>query len=94
LDKMDELGIQSTVRATALEVRENGVLVRDGEGMEKTIPADTVVNCLGMKARRAEVQMLREAAGDIPVFEIGDCVRAAKVGEAVQEGYTAALSII
>ena len=35
-----------------------------------------------------------EAAGDIPVFEIGDCVRAAKVGEAVQEGYTAALSIV
>jgi glycine/D-amino acid oxidase-like deaminating enzyme len=43
--------------ATALEVRENGVRVRDGEGMEKIIPADTVVNCLGMKARRAEVQM-------------------------------------
>lgn len=93
LDKMDEFGIRSMVDTTALEVLEKGVRVRDGEGVEKIIPADTVVNCLGMKARRDVVQALREAAGNIPVFEIGDCVRAAKVGEAVQEGYTAALSI-
>ena len=45
-------------------------------------------------AANQEVKKLREAAGNITVFEIGDCVRAAKVGEAVQEGYRAAMSIV
>jgi len=31
---------------------------------------------------------------ELQVSEIGDCVRAASVGEAIQEGYIAAMSII
>ena len=34
------------------------------------------------------------AAKDVPVYEIGDCVRAAKVYEAMKEGYLAAMSIV
>ena len=47
-----------------------------------------------MKSKTEEVKEPREAAGNIQVFEIGDCVRAARVGEAIQEGYMAAMSII
>lgn len=54
-------------------------------GKEGSIPADTVVLAQGMKAGTYEVQSLREAAGFIHVFEIGDCIRVAKVGEAVQK---------
>jgi pyruvate/2-oxoglutarate dehydrogenase complex dihydrolipoamide dehydrogenase (E3) component len=93
LDHMDEAGVRSLVNTKCREIREDGVLVEDASGKEAFIPADTVVIALGMKARTGEVRKLREAGGDIPVFEIGDCVRAARVGEAVQEGYTAAMSI-
>ena len=93
LDQMDEMGIRSMVKTICKEIKENGVLVEDELGREDFIPANTVVLALGMKARTDEVKKLCEAAGDLPVFEIGDCVRAAKVGEAVQEGYTAAMSI-
>lgn len=94
LDRMDEVGVTSLVKTTCKEIKDNGILAVNGEGREVFIPADTVVLALGMKARTEETRKLREAAGSIPVFEIGDCVRAAKVGEAVQEGYTAAMSIV
>jgi len=94
LDQMDKVGITAMANTKCKEFREDGVLVEDKDGNEKFIPADTVVYGFGMKAKREEVKALREAAGDIPVFEIGDCVRSAKVGEAVQEGYTAAMSIV
>jgi hypothetical protein len=37
---------------------------------------------------------LRAAAGGVPVYEIGDCVRAAKVVDATEEGFMAAMKII
>ena len=38
--------------------------------------------------------MIRETMGDIPVYTVGDCVRASKVYEAGREGFTAAMSIL
>jgi len=94
LDRMDQVGIRSLVRTTCKEIQANGVVVEDDEGNEAFLPSDTVVIGLGFKSRSEATQQLRAAAGTIPVFEIGDCVRPAKVGEAVQEGYTAAMSIV
>ena len=94
LDRMDQVGIRSLVRTTCKEIQANGVVVEDDEGNEAFLPSDTVVIGLGFKSRSEAAQQLRAAAGTIPVFEIGDCVRPAKVGEAVQEGYTAAMSIV
>jgi 2,4-dienoyl-CoA reductase-like NADH-dependent reductase (Old Yellow Enzyme family)/thioredoxin reductase len=94
LDHMDKIGIKSMVNTKCKEIRVDGVLVEDAHGNETFIAADTVVFGLGMKAKRDNVKELREAVADISVFEVGDCVRSARVGEAVQEGYTAALSII
>jgi len=94
LDRMDEVGIRSLVSTRCKEIKADGVVVEDAEGKESFIPADTVVIGLGFRARREEAKALREAAGEIPVFEIGDCLKAAKVGEAIQQGYTAAMSIV
>ena len=60
------------------------------------LPADTVVCALGMRANRKETDSLREAAKtrDLPVYEIGGCVRAVKVYEAVHEGYLAGMTIL
>jgi thioredoxin reductase len=94
LDEMDRLGIKSMVNTKCKEIKENGVLAEDQKGGEIFLEADTVVYGLGMKARRDEVEGLKAAAGNVPVFEIGDCHHVAKVGEAVAEGYTAAMKIV
>jgi hypothetical protein len=37
---------------------------------------------------------LHSAAGGIPVLEVGDCVLARKISEAVKEGFMAAMGIL
>jgi pyruvate/2-oxoglutarate dehydrogenase complex dihydrolipoamide dehydrogenase (E3) component len=90
MDKM--LSYKTQLKVTAIE--KNGVKAVDSEGKEAFIPADTVVYALGMKANRKETEALHAAAGDTPVYEIGDCVRAAKVYDAIKEGYLAAMAIL
>jgi len=77
-------------------IAKNGVTTADAEGKEEFLPADTVVYALGMKSNRKPTEALAEAAkcANIPVHEIGDCIRPAKVFEAVQEGYLAAMSVL
>ena len=77
-----------------VSIARNGVKTVDAEGKEEFISADTVVYALGMRARRKETEALRAAAKDVQVYEVGDCVRAAKVYDAVREGYLAAMSIL
>jgi NADH dehydrogenase FAD-containing subunit len=77
-------------------IAKNGVKAVDKEGKEEFLAADTVVYALGMKANRKQTEDLRNAAAaaGIPVHEIGDCVRSAKVFEAVQEAYLAAMAVL
>jgi 2,4-dienoyl-CoA reductase-like NADH-dependent reductase (Old Yellow Enzyme family)/thioredoxin reductase len=91
--EMDKMLIYRT-GLKVVSIAENGVNTVDREGKEEFIPADTVVYALGMRANRKETESLHAAVKDVPVFEIGDCVRAAKVYEAVKEGYLAAMSIL
>jgi pyruvate/2-oxoglutarate dehydrogenase complex dihydrolipoamide dehydrogenase (E3) component len=91
--EMDQLlSYKTDLKVTAIE--KNGIKAVDKDGKEAFVEADTVVYALGMKANREVTEALRAAAGDTPVYEIGDCVRAAKVYEAVKEGYLAAMAIL
>jgi pyruvate/2-oxoglutarate dehydrogenase complex dihydrolipoamide dehydrogenase (E3) component len=94
LDSMAADGVASMVDSTVREIRPDGVLVVDAEGAETSLPADTVVVGLGSRSRQDVVAQLSEAAGDIPVFVIGDARQAARVGEAIQHGYSAAMAIL
>lgn len=91
LHEMESL-VTTVCGARCTEITGEGVRAVDGEGNERFFPADTVMFALGMKARRADADALKAAAG-VPVHEIGDCVRPAKVYEAMREGYTAALEL-
>jgi 2,4-dienoyl-CoA reductase-like NADH-dependent reductase (Old Yellow Enzyme family)/thioredoxin reductase len=93
-DCIDELAIPYLLNTKCKEIRKDGVVVEDAAGKTQVVPADTVIYALGMKSRKAATQALREAAGAIQVFEVGDCESVAKVGKAIAEGYTAALSIV
>ena len=74
------------------EVTDMGVKAVDKDGNVHEFAADTVLYAAGMTARRADVEALK-AAVSVPVHEIGDCVRAAKIYEAVREGFTIALTL-
>jgi 2,4-dienoyl-CoA reductase-like NADH-dependent reductase (Old Yellow Enzyme family)/thioredoxin reductase len=84
-----------TVRTEAkcIEITPHGIKIENAAKKTEVIPGDTVVCSLGMSAKRAEVEKLRAAAGKAAVFEVGDCVRGAKVFEAVSEGFMAAMKI-
>jgi 2,4-dienoyl-CoA reductase-like NADH-dependent reductase (Old Yellow Enzyme family)/NADPH-dependent 2,4-dienoyl-CoA reductase/sulfur reductase-like enzyme len=92
MDKM--LSYRTGLKVTS--IAKNGVKTVDGEGKEEFLPADTVVYALGMRANRKETEALRNVAKvrNLPVYEIGDCVRAAKVYDAIREGYLAAMAIL
>jgi 2,4-dienoyl-CoA reductase-like NADH-dependent reductase (Old Yellow Enzyme family)/thioredoxin reductase len=92
---MNELAKMLTVRtgSKCTEILRDGVTVVDKDGGEEFLAADTVVYAVGMEARRQKAEDLRAAAGNTPVYEIGDCVCAAKVYDAVRQGFVAAMTI-
>lgn len=93
---IDEMDKMLTYR-TGLKCREItpiGVAVTGDDGGDEYIPADTVVFALGMRANKSETEQLRAAAGSRIVFEIGDCVSAAKVYDSVRQGFVAGMSVL
>jgi flavanone/flavanol-cleaving reductase len=90
--EMQKYNITGKTRTRCIEITGTGVNVENEDGTQEFIEADTVICALGMKAN--STSELHSAAGRIPVLEVGDCVSARKVGDAVKEGFMAAMSII
>jgi len=93
IDEMDRM-LTCRTGLKCISVKDGGITVADRENREEFISADTVIYAVGMRAKKVEAEKLRSAIKDIPVFEIGDCVNAAKVYEAVRQGFIAAMSIL
>ena len=60
---------------------------------EELIKADSYCYSMGMRSNDDIVEELKEAAGDIPVWIVGDAKHAGKVADAVRGGYMAAMEI-
>ncbi len=93
VDEMDRM-LTCRTGLKCITIKPEGITVIDRENREEFLVADTVIFAVGMQARKKETEKLRSAIKDIPVFEAGDCVNAAKVYEAVRQGFTAAMSIL
>ena len=92
LHEMEQLvTLKTNTRCTG--ITPYGASAVNGSGNEVTFEADTVIYALGMKAKSTETRTLHEALKDAEVYEVGDCVKAAKVYEAVRQAFTAAMSI-
>ena len=89
-DFLDKNGCSYEVNAKVTKVGKDFV-VAEQNGKEITLHADTVVNAMGRRAHNADA--LKEAC-KCPVWVIGDCIRARQIGDAVREGWTAAMEII
>jgi 2,4-dienoyl-CoA reductase-like NADH-dependent reductase (Old Yellow Enzyme family)/NADPH-dependent 2,4-dienoyl-CoA reductase/sulfur reductase-like enzyme len=93
IQEMDkQLAYQTGLKCTA--IAPNGVKAVNKENKEEFLPADTVVYAVGMIANKEAAEKLRAAAKDATVYEIGDCVCAAKVYDAVRQAFIAAMSIL
>ena len=92
-DFIDKNGGKYEVNAKVIKVGKDFVTAEQN-GKEITLNADTIVNAMG---RRAHVSADLKAAAEelhIPLWNVGDSVRARQIGDAVREGWTAAMEII
>ena len=89
-DFIDQNGGKYQVNAKVTKVGKDFV-VASQNGQEITLKADSVVNAMGRRAHNTDSL---KAAVQVPMWEIGDCVKARQIGDAVREGWTAAMEII
>ncbi len=89
-DFIDQNGGKYEVNAKVTEVGKDYV-VADRDGEEIKLYADSVVNAMGRRAHN--IDELKEAI-DVPVWVIGDCMRARQIGDSVREGWLAAMEIV
>lgn len=90
--EMDKYGIAAHTEASCLEITECSVRVSVKDGGERILNADTIIYALGMNSNSTEELAL--AAGKIPVYKAGDCIRPAKVDSAIRESFLAAMEIM
>lgn len=89
---IEAMDITVMTEAKCLFVKDNKVVVETAQG-EKTLSADTVIAALGMKANPTdEIKALAESL-DKEYYEIGDCKRARKIFDAVEEGFLTAYAL-
>ncbi len=74
-----------------LRVTKEGVVCADKDGSEVTVKGDTVICAVGQRPIRYTAESLKDSAPE--VIEIGDCVKASNVTEAVFKGYWAGVDI-
>jgi 2,4-dienoyl-CoA reductase-like NADH-dependent reductase (Old Yellow Enzyme family)/thioredoxin reductase len=72
----------------------SGGTVEVEQGGEKlTLTADTVVSALGMRANPTEELEAMAANVGVPMVKIGDCQKARKIFDAIEEGWQAAMNV-
>ena len=95
-----QIGINRNTLSSYLEAPENipygklsimAELLCDTPDGEKLLEADTILLAAGMKADRATVEQFYNAAPR--VYEVGDCIKAGRVLEAVTLGHYRALDV-
>lgn len=84
--------VKLLTETTCLEITEKGMKVRMKDGVEEFLEADTVICSTGVVPNRDTVESLRYCA---EVFhEVGDCVKPAKIMDAIQRAYYMTLDIL
>lgn len=89
-DFIDKNGGKYEVNAKVIKVGKNFV-VAEQNGKEIRIEADSVVNAMGRRAR--DTKELKTSI-QVPVWELGDCVKARQIGDAIREAWTVAMEIV
>ena len=88
----DSSGITVLLNTKCLSVTTDGVTAQQA-GETVTLPADTVIAALGMKANSTAALEAEAAKAGVPCTKIGDCVRARKIYDAIDEGFMTAMAL-
>ena len=91
LEEIERQGIYVYTEHKGLSVTAEGVVCMNKSGNKINIPGTSVICALGQKPRREVVDTLLDCAPY--VAQIGDCVRASTITNAVYQGHHAALDI-
>jgi 2-enoate reductase len=73
------------------EIIPQGIKVIDKGGNEILLEADSIVFAAGSRSDKTLAQSLKGKVSEL--YEVGDCVEARRIGEAIHEGAEAALQI-
>ena len=88
--EMEKCGVSYLVNATCKGICEDGAIIAQNGALRK-LEADTVLYALGMRPN--DSHQLKQAAGNIPIYVIGDCLTPGKVGDAMKAAYELALTL-
>ena len=92
LKRMKESGAEVLYETSVREIGAEGVLLRDDQsGREWTVPCDTVVIALGLRADREEIDALRDIVPE--TYVIGDARKVGVIGDATGDAYRVCLEI-
>jgi NADPH-dependent 2,4-dienoyl-CoA reductase/sulfur reductase-like enzyme len=91
LDMLGRLNVTVKTGMRGVGVDGGGLLCVDAKGIENRIEADTVVCAVGQRPLREVVNRFLDAAPE--VVQVGDCVKAKSVTQAIRRGYWAGLDI-
>lgn len=89
LEEIRKQKIVVHTQTKGLEIRPEGVRCQSREGEVILIPGNTVIAALGQIPRSGGVEDLLDSAP--LVFQVGDCVRASNITNAIYQGFHAAL---
>ncbi len=85
-----EQGVCALASTTITSIGDEGVAIREQDGTERVLPADTVVLALGMSAVN---DLARTLDGVVPFTVVGDAVEARNAVLAVREGFLAGCAV-
>lgn len=91
LDMLGHMDVTVETDLRGVEITDKDLVCIDGDGVEKRIAADTVVCAVGQRPLREVVNRFLDAAPE--VVQVGDCVKAKSVTQALRRGYWAGLDI-
>jgi 2,4-dienoyl-CoA reductase (NADPH2) len=86
-----ELQIQTLVNAQAKEITEEGVRVKEKDGTERLVLADTVIVAIPRKPRQQLLTDLEFVCDEL--YVVGDAVKPRSMHNAIREGYLIGIRI-
>ncbi|MBQ0072255.1 MAG: FAD-dependent oxidoreductase, partial [Spirochaetales bacterium] len=91
-EELQKAGVTIRCKCTVKEVSKDGVLVINEKGEEELIAGDQVITAFGQKPEGVMAEAVKAKYYKKTIF-VGDCVKTGKAGNAIRDGFTAALRI-
>lgn len=84
--------VQIMTNTKVIAIKENSLVVEKADRSQETLKADTIISAFGMKPDRTTVEKIK-ANYHTKTRVIGDSNKLGKIGEAIRDGFYAAMSL-